>query len=480
MNLLAGIAPQAESGQLPGISEKAEITGQDFAGIFAQVANGLVPQASALVLPINENSGNGEIVEQNILEPMSDGSANFENPELPVSPNLKPPVNIGAFEILEPVNSQLPASLKSKSPVNNETVDIVNQSNSDWSVDTFNAPLKEFDFVNPVKPEGKIQSPTANTPVVTVNGKAVPGVEKLPETNSPLFANDIIARLNLKEIHVKTEKIIENPFELVKNAILSQSISLKLEIDKSKKTATPKSFAAIAESSQNVIKIDNEPESGDNFSKNLTQAPVELKTEESKLLSAKMITGDKFETALANEKLVVQANIEQNANIDSKVWAITEPDQVATDIKTNPTVKLVLPEQAKLIGDARNHSMVIRIEPEHLGPAKLELHLKNEVLTARLTVETTAAKTTLENSINSLKEQFAKADIKVEQIEINVRGETNYNQMFDRQTQWHKFNQAHQQRFNAGDLLESFVPVNQINNFIQQQYVGSSGVNVLA
>jgi len=123
---------------------------------------------------------------------------------------------------------------------------------------------------------------------------------------------------------------------------------------------------------------------------------------------------------------------------------------------------------------------MIKIEPEHLGPARLDLNLKNEVLTARLTVETAAAKTTLENSMNMLKEQFAKADIKVEQIEINVRGETNYNQLFERQPQWQKFNAAHQSRFNANDFLESFVPVSQINNFMQQQYVSSNGVNVLA
>jgi hypothetical protein len=175
-----------------------------------------------------------------------------------------------------------------KTPVNYVTVDIFNQSNADLPVDTFKGPLKDLDFVNSVKPEGQVQSPTAHAPVIIIDGKQVSGVGNLPDPPSPLFANDVIARLNLKEIHVRPEKTIESPIELVKNFISNQSFAPKLEIEKSDATGTQKPLAAKAETVQEIIENGNEPGSGDNFSKNHSPAPVELQTEEGELLSAKM------------------------------------------------------------------------------------------------------------------------------------------------------------------------------------------------
>ncbi len=508
MDVLAGITAPAETALLPGNSEALENSDEGFAGIFAQVVNGvdgLVPQVSDLTLPMVENSIAGEIEPSQIFESTTDGTASAAMAELPVSPKSKSPVNMGTIEILNsadtqlpilpilqspvnivtneifnPVKSQLSAMPKTKTQVRNEAVDILNQSNAVLAVDSFKSPFEEPDFVNAVKPEGKVQSSAAHMPMITIEGRAVSGVVNLPGPTPALFANDIYARLNLKEIHIKSDKAIESPIEIVNGSMPSQSFAPKLEIEEGDTKAPPKPLAAKAELVQDIIESGYEPETGDNLSKNHSQAPVELKTEEGELLSAKVKTSEKFEPVLVNEKSTVQSNIEQKANIGARIWTGTESDQTPADIKPHQSVKIILPEQTKLSGDNRNHSMVIKIEPEHLGPARLDLHLRNEILTAKLTVETPAAKTTLENSLNSLKEQFAKADIKVENIEINVRGETNYNQLFERQPQWQKFNSAHQNRFNAGDFLEPFVPVEQINNFSQQQYVGSGGVNILA
>jgi len=53
-----------------------------------------------------------------ILEPTTDGIASADDSELLVSPKSNSPVNIEAFEILEPGNPQLPALPKLKTPVN--------------------------------------------------------------------------------------------------------------------------------------------------------------------------------------------------------------------------------------------------------------------------------------------------------------------------------------------------------------------------
>ena len=485
MDLLAGLMPQAETGQRPGISETAESIEPGFAVILAQVVNsvnGLIPPEPDSLTSVVESSIAGEeILQGPILDARSGEIDNADNAVLPASPESQSTVNIiETVDFLNQGNSQLPALLESKIPVSNEPADIFNQSQSDLPVDTFKSPFKELNLVNSVRPEVKVQSSSVPAPVITVNSKSVTRVVNHSEPPTALLANDVLARLNLKEIHIKTEKRANVPVEIANKSITNINFAPNAEIEKSDATATQKAPDEKAETAAKIIADQSEPETDNGFSKNHAQAPVKLKTEEGDLLSAKVKTSDKFETVIVNEKAAVQTNVEQNLNIDSRIWTQTEPDQSAPDIRPNQPVKVVLPEQTKLSGDNRSHSLIIKIEPEHLGPARLDLHLKNEVLTARLTVETAAAKTTLENSINSLKEQLARADIKVEQIQINVRGETNYDQLFERQPQWQKFSSAHQNRFNARDFLEPIGPVNQINSFIQNQYVGAGGVNVLA
>ncbi|MBD3401806.1 hypothetical protein GF420_02840, partial [candidate division GN15 bacterium] len=77
-------------------------------------------------------------------------------------------------------------------------------------------------------------------------------------------------------------------------------------------------------------------------------------------------------------------------------------------------------------------SVSIAIEPENLGPARLHLAMRDNALTARVTVETSHAKAMVEQSLDQLSQQLSRAGIKVDLIEVNVSGEQARQQFTDR------------------------------------------------
>ncbi len=91
---------------------------------------------------------------------------------------------------------------------------------------------------------------------------------------------------------------------------------------------------------------------------------------------------------------------------------VAEPDPLP--------IRITLPEGAEQTLKQDGKTVLIRIEPEHLGPARLKLSLANDVVTARVTVESPQAKATLEQSLNDLQQQLNRAGVKVDSLDINL------------------------------------------------------------
>lgn len=156
---------------------------------------------------------------------------------------------------------------------------------------------------------------------------------------------------------------------------------------------------------------------------------------------------------------------------DSK--ATTQP---LHESKPEPiSVKITMPQELpSLKPDGK--SVMLRIEPDHLGPAKLYLTMRHETLTAKVTVETIQAKAAVEASLDQLTDQLARAGVKVDHIDVGVRNGGADNQFFHRQAEW--FRSA---RPNVARLLEE--PLSEIIPQVipsRPMYVGASGVNLFA
>ena len=136
------------------------------------------------------------------------------------------------------------------------------------------------------------------------------------------------------------------------------------------------------------------------------------------------------------DSLSNEAGNSAKANM-SNMQTITQL-KTSTDGHITETVKIILPENFKLSTNQKTQTIMIRIEPDHLGPARLELKMTDNLLSAKLIVETVEAKIILESSISQLKEKLASADIKVENMEIYVRSDSHNSHMSDTQpSRWH-------------------------------------------
>ena len=86
---------------------------------------------------------------------------------------------------------------------------------------------------------------------------------------------------------------------------------------------------------------------------------------------------------------------------------------------------------------------MIKIEPEHLGPARLNLVMRDHVLTARVVVDTPIARMAVLNSLDQLTDQLSRAGIDVNRIDVALSGDNAREQFLDRRPAWDYAQKTH-------------------------------------
>jgi hypothetical protein len=114
-------------------------------------------------------------------------------------------------------------------------------------------------------------------------------------------------------------------------------------------------------------------------------------------------------------------------SIQSVDAARVNPDRVPTG-----GVRFTLPDDIRTALKPDGRALTIMIDPEHLGPARVRLAMREGALTARVTVDTPQARTVVEQSLDQLTAQLQRAGIKVDLIEVNVAGDQPRHQFFER------------------------------------------------
>ncbi len=152
--------------------------------------------------------------------------------------------------------------------------------------------------------------------------------------------------------------------------------------------------------------------------------------------------------------------------------------RLSTDRIDQPAVRFTLPDN---LSEAVKHgakSITLKIDPEHLGPARLNLVMNENSLSARLTVESLPAKLAVQNSIDQLTDQLARAGIRLDSIEVSIQGGGAHNQFFHRQADWFR-SQRQMARFTGEDipLPVSMAPA---ASHLLASYVAAGGVNLYA
>lgn len=155
----------------------------------------------------------------------------------------------------------------------------------------------------------------------------------------------------------------------------------------------------------------------------------------------------------------------------------TESPKQEPDRPTEVTVKLVEP-LAPLQSNQRQ-TLQLRLEPEHLGPASLRLELQNEVVSAKLIVETIEAKQTVERSLETLTQQLNQAGLKVEQLEVTLRNSAHDFFQY-RQPQWNRQAQTGQDTPSFNDTEGVVEPIAAASGYANGQYITAERVNLVA
>ena len=172
-------------------------------------------------------------------------------------------------------------------------------------------------------------------------------------------------------------------------------------------------------------------------------------------------TLEKAETFTVFEKLTPDADI-GHRRLNIQPVRFTLPDNVKTALKPN------------------GQTVTLRIEPEHLGPAKLSLTMYGDKLRARVVVNNIPAKVAVEASLHRLVEQLSRANIEVDYIEVTIGGESARDGVSERHPQW-RYHANRFGRFNLDKVFSSgqqaAVPAS-VPRLVS--YVGANGVNLLA
>ncbi len=191
--------------------------------------------------------------------------------------------------------------------------------------------------------------------------------------------------------------------------------------------------------------------------------------------SRQSITFDLAERLAAQK---VDPLVEQNPSVDQSVSGKTSV--LAEETRVNlPNVRFTLPDMIAKPSLPGNQSIMIKIEPEQLGPARLHLTMRNDALTARVVVDNSLAKVAVEHSLDQLSNQLARAGVQVDRIEVALSGENAGQQQFDRQSEWSGSRRIRQPRFDLEQELGQVAPSPVISPSTQE-YLRADGVNLLA
>jgi flagellar hook-length control protein FliK len=170
---------------------------------------------------------------------------------------------------------------------------------------------------------------------------------------------------------------------------------------------------------------------------------------------------------------------ETDLNLTGLTADRTSQDSAGTT-RTNiaPSVKFTLPETLQKSFASSGQTIMLKIEPDHLGPARLNLSVRDQMLTARVTVDTPVAKALVERSLDQLTETLSRAGIAVDKIEVMLGDSGAREQFFDRRPLWSQSRAS--QKSSDADSSVSDIPSLITPALLSRQYVGNSGVNVLA
>jgi hypothetical protein len=144
------------------------------------------------------------------------------------------------------------------------------------------------------------------------------------------------------------------------------------------------------------------------------------------------------------------------------------------------SVRFTLPDKIEQLLQPGGKSVSLKIHPEHLGPARLNLNWSGDGISARVTVDSPVAQLAIERSLDRLHEQLTQAGIKVDHIGVSLSGGQTRGQFANNQSQWQRQSSSFAASSNNDYRDPEFVSATAPAPGGRELYVGSQGVNIFA
>jgi len=302
---------------------------------------------------------------------------------------------------------------------------------------------------------------------------AVP-IDGLSSTQ-PGQLDNLLSRLNLKTLEVKIEPEVVvskpsiNPVEVT--IIAEQSgavVALKSKI--ARQAIQVRSEQKSSNNSAN-LNSQGDPETNKSVAAKAATLDVGADSLRRDANLTQFTLADRFggRTGMTNDNLPTQTSFDNTL----------KPLSTGVEPKMTPTVRMTLPDMIQKPFSAGGQTVMIKIEPEHLGPARLNLVMRAQVLTARVVVDTPVARMAVLNSLDQLTEQLSRAGIDVSRIDVTLSGDSAREQFLDRRSAWDHAQKTHHfdDEFENGLNPEAIAP---ILTAPPPEYIGADRVNLLA
>jgi len=345
---------------------------------------------------------------------------------------------------------------------------------------------------------GEQDSPTVNQPESRVDLNVSRNVtQNLVEQESfkwqELRLEQYLSKLNLKAIEIMPARKpmeAESPAEAIRLTIIADDAGKKIVI---RSYPVKKDLQVWREENPSGLKVGRGQRSigrmaavGDDAATKAQADPVTDPPQVFTKITPASRNQYRFQDDFSFENLKVSSNRNESSSTLEKVETYTVFEKLTPDAEVGhrrldiQPVRFTLPDNIKTALKPNGQTVTLRIEPEHLGPAKLSLTMYSDKLRARVVVNDIPAKIAVEASLHRLVEQLSRANIEVDHIVVTVGGKSARDGVFERRPQW-RYHANRFGRFNLDKVFNSgqqaAVPASVPRSV---SYVGADGVNLLA
>lgn len=299
---------------------------------------------------------------------------------------------------------------------------------------------------------------------------------------------NLFQKMNLKEIDIEIEQS-----EKITNAT-KQSETARVRLI----GGDDKTVIAAALLPKKEIKLSRQPENGVRRASSISAQPERVDTGmeseyagQSKNLPGSVVknnflqTGRGFDLLTLSPQnnqqgfdLVTDLSLSADANNSLETVFDVKPHSGGKTIYSS--VRLSMPQTELVAMKSNGKSVTLRIEPDHLGPARISLTMVNNTLTARVTVQTMQARTVIEHSLDQLSDQLNRAGIKVESINVNVAGGNAQEQLPDRRPVWNRSSKHQTQTLRNEEEIQQVASVAPSQMIGRTTYTVGESLNLLA